>query len=166
MCGAQHRCTAEVSAIFNLDSHCPAGTTAPLMFSIQYAAPEVVHAYEGGSKNIHVDAAVDIWAIGVTAFELLTGERAFPVQGLSAEEMEAAAQAAISGRKPLPWEGDGVEVKERLQKLRGVRRTALRCLDRNPANRPTAEELLQTWDSLFDATHTRGATMAPPSEGS
>ena len=56
-----------------------AGITARLTLSLKYAAPETIAALEAGCHTIHVDAAVDIWAIGVIAFELLTGERAFPV---------------------------------------------------------------------------------------
>lgn len=57
-----------------------AGSTARLTLSLKYAAPEIIAALEAGCHTIHVDAAVDIWAIGVIAFELLTGERAFQVR--------------------------------------------------------------------------------------
>lgn len=57
-----------------------AGITARLTLSLKYAAPETITALEAGCHTIHVDAAVDIWAIGVIAFELLTGERAFQVR--------------------------------------------------------------------------------------
>ena len=132
------------------------GSTAGLSFSLKYASPEVVHSYEAGSQTIHVDAAVDIWAIGVIAFELLTGERTFPSTTTTPAESEAAARDALAGRAPLPWEGSGEAARERLEKLRGLRRTVLRCLERDPAKRPTAEALLQSWDHTFDNMHTRG----------
>ena len=134
----------------------PAGSTATLSFSLKYAAPEVVHALEAGSRSIEVHPAVDIWSIGVIAFELLTGERAFSILNMDAIESEQAAQEAIAGRVPLPWEGTSEETQQRLEKLRGMRRTVLRCLERDPAERPTAAALLSAWDHTFDNMHTRG----------
>eukprot|EP00892_Ulva_mutabilis_P005912 jgi/Ulvmu1/3693/UM017_0110.1 len=141
-----------------IDFGCTAqiGSTAGLSFSLKYAAPEVVHALEAGSKTVHVDAAVDIWAFGVIAFELLNGERAFPTHNMSVAEAEYAAQEAIAGRAPLPWELVSPEAQQRLEKLRGMRRTVLRCLDRDPAKRPTAGALIASWDHAFDNMHTRG----------
>ena len=126
------------------------GNDAGLSFSLKYAAPEVVHALEAGSREIHVDPAVDIWAVGVIAYELLTGERAFPVYAVSSAEQQNSAQAALAGRTKLPWEGTGVETEAQLQKLRGLRRTVLKCLDRQPDKRPTAEALLRSWDYAID----------------
>ena len=49
------------------------GETARLGFTLAYAAPEVVLAADMGSKSVTADSAVDAWALGVMAFELLTG---------------------------------------------------------------------------------------------
>ena len=49
-----------------------------ISYSLCYAAPEVVAALEAGKKQLEVDAAVDVWALGViacapdTLFALLT----------------------------------------------------------------------------------------------
>ena len=135
-----------------------AGSPASLSYSLKYAAPEVVHEIEAKSKTILVDAAIDIWAIGVIAFELLTGERAFSIHNMDAIESEQAAQEAIAGRAPLPWEGTSEETQQRLEKLRGLRRTVLLCLERDPAKRPTAPVLMKTWDHVFDRMETHGTT--------
>ena len=127
-----------------------AGSTVSLSLSLKYAAPEVLHALEAGSSTVIVDPAVDIWALGVIAFELLTEEPAFSAQTMS------AAKDAIAGRVPLPWEAEAPEARQRLEQLRRLRRTVLRCLARNPAERPTASALLRTWDHMFDNMHTRG----------
>ena len=140
-----------------------AGSTASLSYSLKYAAPEVVHTLEAGSRTIHVDAAVDIWAVGVIAFELLTGERAFPTHDMSAAESESAAQEAIAGRALLPWEGSSEATQQRLETLRGLKRTVTRCLDRNPANRPTAAGLVSSWDHTFDNMQTRGTDWSAAS---
>eukprot|EP00892_Ulva_mutabilis_P008637 jgi/Ulvmu1/6145/UM277_0004.1 len=79
----------------------PIGSVASLVFSIKYAAPELIQALEAGDTTIIVDAAVDVWAIGVIAFELLTGERICATQNVS------AVQDALAGRSLLPWEGLG-----------------------------------------------------------
>jgi eukaryotic-like serine/threonine-protein kinase len=62
-----------------IDFGCAAriGATAPLSFTLAYAAPEVVHAFEMGSKSIESTPALDEWSLGVMAFELLTGLPAF-----------------------------------------------------------------------------------------
>eukprot|EP00892_Ulva_mutabilis_P002686 jgi/Ulvmu1/12418/UM009_0068.1 len=127
------------------------GTTANMAFTLKYAPPEVMHAMESGCRTIAVDSAVDMWAIGVIAYELLTRERAFPVDGLPVAEAEQKARDAIAGRTQLPWEvaaADGTDTQ--LSKMRFLRHTVLRCLDRDPTGRPSAAELLETWDHAFD----------------
>ena len=116
----------------------------------------MLQALESGCRTIHVEAAVDIWAIGVIAFELLTGERAFPAEGISAAEVELAAQDAIVGRTKLPWEVGAEGYQARHTKMRGLKRAVLRCLQRDPALRPSADALLKSWDHTFDDMQTRG----------
>ena len=53
------------------------GDAAPLNFTLMYAAPEVVHAFVSGLPTIRAAPALDAWALGVMAFELLTGAPAF-----------------------------------------------------------------------------------------
>ena len=62
-----------------IDFGCAAriGAQAPLNFTLTYAAPEVVHALVAGERVIHASPALDAWALGVMAFELLTGAPAF-----------------------------------------------------------------------------------------
>jgi serine/threonine protein kinase len=53
------------------------GALAKVGFTPPYAAPEVVDACLKGERYITVDAAVDAWALGVIAFELLVERPAF-----------------------------------------------------------------------------------------
>lgn len=136
-----------------------AGSVASLKYSLKYAAPEVVYALEAGDIAIIVDAAVDIWAIGVVAFELLTGERAFPNCGLSFADSNQAARDAISGRMLLPWERSDDITMAQLEKLRVLRPTVLQCLARDPTQRPTADSLVGLWDRTFDLMQTQPYTL-------
>ena len=52
---------------------------------------------EAGSSTVIVDPAVDIWALGVIAFELLTEEPAFSAQTMSAAKDAIAGGAAAAG---------------------------------------------------------------------
>jgi serine/threonine protein kinase len=137
-----------------------AGMDAPIIFSLAYAAPEIVAAYHAGVKTVLADAAADMWALGVIAFELLTKQRVFtPTAGV-----QDVVQRLL-GEKPLLWEGDSPATRAKLRELRGLKRAILSCLDRNPANRPTADALLQSWNHMFDATktalytHTSGSSV-------
>jgi eukaryotic-like serine/threonine-protein kinase len=62
-----------------IDFGCAAriGASAPLSFTLAYAAPEVVRAFEMGIDSIESNPALDAWSLGVMAFELLTGSPAF-----------------------------------------------------------------------------------------
>lgn len=66
----------------------------------------------------------------------------------------------IAGRAPLRWERVGTpECDEALKMLRGLRRSVLRCLSRDPARRPTCEALLASWNHMFDKVTSTTATM-------
>ncbi|NJR41652.1 MAG: protein kinase [Akkermansiaceae bacterium] len=62
-----------------IDFGCAArtGEPAPLSFTMQYSAPEVIRAYLANEKSIVASEAMDSWSMGVVAFELLTGGNAF-----------------------------------------------------------------------------------------
>lgn len=104
-----------------------------------------------------VDAATDVWSLGLIAFELLTGERVFGPQ-TTADEI----RAAISGRTPMPWE-DPERAPALLRKLRILRRTVMQCLSRDAAARPSAAEVLGAWNGLFEsATASASAATRTP----
>jgi serine/threonine protein kinase len=119
------------------------------MFSIGYAAPETIQQLEAGKATITASPAVDMWALGVIAFELLTGGPIF-----AHGDSRADAMAKLAGRAALPWEAGAAGRDEKLAKLRRLRGTILACLDRDPAARPTAQGLVNTWERFWDAVDT------------
>jgi serine/threonine protein kinase len=123
------------------------GEVAPLTFSPGYAPPEVIHAYRAGRRTIVADSAVDMWALGVIAYEMLTQQRAFGPQASVEETISRTAGEAL-----LPWEEPSRAAQAKLRELRGLKRMVMLCLDRNPAQRPTSEHVLQSWNQLFDST--------------
>ena len=49
------------------------------------------------------------------------------------------------------WSGAVLEGPARLGKLRMLRKSLTACLARNPADRPTSTQLLDSWNRLFDS---------------
>ena len=86
-----------------------------------------------------------MWALGVIAFELLTRRRTFPY-GTQREEIFDR----IAGRAALPWECPA-GAPYRAAALRGLRRSVMLCLSRDPNMRPSAERLLVAWNHMFDS---------------
>lgn len=121
-----------------------AGGECPLLFSLQYAPPEVIVAASTGQRRTVADPKVDVWALGVVAFELLTGTRVFSAQADRAEVLPY-----MSGARPLPWEAPGKATLAR--KLGSLRRTVLACLSRNPQDRPSSTDVLRSWNGLFES---------------
>jgi hypothetical protein len=84
-----------------IDFGCAAeiGSTASLSLSLTYAAPEAVAAHEAQQWSVVCDAAVDMWALGMIAYELLMSTKVF---GRSLKRGDVQDQ--LMGRAPLPWE--------------------------------------------------------------
>ena len=51
------------------------GAAVPLDFTLAYASPELVAASDSGQDMVAAHPTVDCWAMGVVAFELLTGQQ-------------------------------------------------------------------------------------------
>jgi serine/threonine protein kinase len=113
--------------------------------TVHYAAPEAINARAAGAKII-VEPSLDIWAVGVIMFECITGGRAFHIFGDAQEVYECA-----EGAKMYPWEVPAEELPMSWRRSR-ARKLFSDCLSRDPAARPTAQQLLQSLSKLSDAT--------------
>eukprot|EP00892_Ulva_mutabilis_P008436 jgi/Ulvmu1/5965/UM026_0088.1 len=126
------------------------GATVPLAFSPAYAPPEAAVAEERGDSTIMADPAADVWALGVMAFELLTSEPLYTPMVAT----RASIWAQLCGREALPWEAGAPQQAAKLSQLHGLRRGVLLCLQRDPAARPSAQEVLVQWRDLFNSRTT------------
>ena len=53
-----------------------------------------------------------------------------------------------------------------LRKLRMLKRSLVKCLSRDPAERPTAAALLESWENLFDTYGGEQTLVSQPTETS
>lgn len=107
------------------------------MAIMQAAAPEVLLAAESDTPVVKADSATDVWALGVLAFELISGSHLFPA-GTEQEDI----RGAIFGALPMPWEDVPEHRRSPLQAL------VVRCFAREPAERPRAVTLAAEWRDL------------------
>jgi serine/threonine protein kinase len=105
------------------DEDTPFAGAVPLG-SPRWLAPE---CFDGGPAS----TAADVYALGQSAHEVLTGAAAFSVTGRGPGRLITLREAKLRGAALDP----GPEVPE---PLRGV---IVRCTDPDPARRPTASEL-------------------------
>lgn len=123
----------------------PAGTLAQLRdVSLDFAPPEVVRALQAGKFQMKVEPSADVWALGMVAYELLTRSRAFP-SGMDQDEI----CDQITGKSSLPWENEATK-RDKLNKLKQLKPSVLRCLSRDPLERPTVEQLHSAWIRTLD----------------
>ena len=99
-----------------------------------YMAPEQASADPGA------DQRVDIYALGVMAFEILTGQR--PFLGRTAQELLVAHIT----RPPTPITDRRVDLPPQLSSL------VMRCLAKSAADRPSAAEVVEVLDSVASAS--------------
>ena len=110
-----------------------------MMGALPYLAPEMIR----GPKNASFGA--DVWAIGAIAFELLCGVKPFG-GGL-------AAVPAILSLPSVPLPNDiNVQFRPLVTDLHNL---IIRCLEKEEANRPDAEQLVAECEKLCYQTPAR-----------
>lgn len=78
-----------------------AGEETAILFTPRYAPPEVIHTVAAHNRRMAVSPAVDSWALGVIAWELLTGSEALALMEVP------QLWACLVGQERLPWEREG-----------------------------------------------------------
>ena len=115
----------------DLSSEDPFTQSSTLIGTPAYMAPEQ------GAAQSHVDHRADVYAWGVVAYEILTGQHPFSGRRSAAEFL-----SAHMGEVPRPIRDVAPSVSPTLGAL------VMRCLEKAPANRPgAAAELVAALDS-------------------
>lgn len=96
-----------------------------------YMSPEMIEHLEQHTS------AVDIWSVGVLAFYLISGGK-YPFPGLTKE---------VVSNKIKNYEPEMHEIYDRDQETKVAKDFIVKCLKKNPADRKSAKELLEsdTW---------------------
>ena len=91
-----------------------------------YMAPEQC---EPGARG-EIGPPADVWGVGATLHEAITGRRPFPTGRQGIEDAGGSFPQLVNEPGPLPPDTPSV-----------VAETVLRCLQKDPADRPTAADL-------------------------
>jgi len=83
--------------LLEFDSASPASRSTQTSTTVTYAAPEVAQAEREGKTEIIPHASADLFALGVIAFELLTGQRIYGEDATAGKVREA-----LLADEPLP----------------------------------------------------------------
>jgi len=105
-----------------------------------YISPERVRLVEGeiALDQIIDQRPADVFALGMVLYEMLAGELPFPGS-------EKEVKYAILGEPPIPLTDFNYEVPVMVED------TIFQALEKNPANRPTMEEMLNMLDRTVPA---------------
>jgi WD40 repeat protein/serine/threonine protein kinase len=95
-----------------------------------------------------VSEATDVWMLGVMFYEILAGQRPFEAQS----PLDIALKVTETDAPPLP---EGIEAPSEIRDL------LARCLSREVATRPSAEEIASTIEAALDARAKSTAELSP-----
>ena len=97
-----------------------------------------------GERTVIANATVDVWALGVMAFELLTRSRVFP------PGTRQLVEETMLGKHLLPWEDTAdPEHGVNMRRLGWMKKGVLSMLERNPEDRAKLPGVLKDWRSLL-----------------
>ena len=121
-----------INAVEGGESSTSASST--VMGALPYMAPEMIkEARKAGKPS-------DIWALGAMMYELLSGQKPF---GFGLTVIRNILE------DPAPQKPGFIDEKLQFKPLGNeLYRLIIECLDKNPANRPTADNLVQRCEDL------------------
>lgn len=111
---------------------------SPLDDDVRYAAPEVLHALQQ-NQRVAAHPAQDIWTLGVLAYELVTGTRAFA--GVPPDAIYKCANAVT----PYPWSAHPPHPNLLASEARAIIEG---CLRRDPMSRASAQQIFNKLQRL------------------
>ena len=106
-------------------------------------------APEQASADPFADHRVDMYALGVMAYEILTGQR--PFVGRTAQDLLVAHIT----RPPAPITDRRLDLPPALSTL------VMRCLSKSPADRPSASEAVELLDGVASAVGVSSGSISP-----
>eukprot|EP00892_Ulva_mutabilis_P002846 jgi/Ulvmu1/12562/UM091_0003.1 len=137
--------------VIDFGSAAQIGVVAPMSYTLVYAAPEIAATMAGGASSVVVDPAVDAWALGVVAFELLSGLSTFDVLN----DGKTVVMEQLQGSRELPWEGARLRAQPAVRKRLGVfKKPVLALLHRDPGHRASMADFCAACDNLFSSPTT------------
>eukprot|EP00892_Ulva_mutabilis_P002879 jgi/Ulvmu1/12592/UM092_0022.1 len=126
-----------------------AGSAASLAFTLHYAAPEVVAAWQAGEARVLVTPALDAWSLGIMAVELLWGQPIFPPKTL---QDQAVSQILAEAGAVMPWE-EGAPDRDRILAALGIfKPPVLALLSRSAPRRPAMQQFCSLCQSALSGS--------------
>jgi len=128
--------TEEVFKEAAKDGDITRSTSGTIKGALPFMAPEMMFRKPGEELGF----SIDIWSVGAMMFRLLTGEYPFGVY------LEAAVN--VKNQERLPWPSFMTSNTQFAPLGKELQSLVDSCLEYNPANRPTAGELVSSCDNL------------------
>ena len=104
--------------------------------------------------KLRFDPRNDVWSVGVTFFEMLTGAMPFPYDGTNDSQVFAEV---FAGRKPDPVSKYCIGIDPRLEAM------VMQCLEYELEDRPTMDEVLAVLNEVLFADNSL-FSIQPPAE--
>ena len=115
------------------------GADQSLSYTPLFAPPELGQIITTGQTHFVVSGAVDVWALGIMAWTLLTGSLPY----VSDEELVPK----LLGHQLYPWE-EKIDANTNF-KLGILKPAVLSMLNRDPEKRATIHQVHNEWNSLM-----------------
>lgn len=104
------------------------GQAADVSYALRYTSPEIPAADLAGEATIAADPSMDMFALGILAFEVMTGKRFY-----GEDTSDSDVLLMLMGHKQLPSEGEGSVLAQVVD--RNSQRLLRHLIRRNPSIR-------------------------------